>query len=104
MSFDDNFAADCLPEIYETFGLDAQVTRGADAAVPVRIVIDRNQERIGDYGQVVTRVDRVRCMASQWTFRQGDVIAWTDRFGAQSKPVEIENENDGMESYGVLHG
>lgn len=104
MSFDDDFAADCLPDIYEEFGIDALVTRGAADAVPVRIVIDRNQERLGELGQVVGRIDRVRCMATQWTFAQGDVVAWTDRFGAQTKPVELENENDGMESFGVLHG
>ncbi|HVI60132.1 MAG TPA: hypothetical protein VM619_14835 [Luteimonas sp.] len=104
MSFDDDFAATDLLDIYETFGVDATVARGAAAAVPLRIVVDRNQARLGDYGQVVARIDRVRCMASDWTFRQGDVVAWTDRFGAHSKPIEVENENDGMESFGVLNG
>lgn len=104
MSFDADFAADCLPDIYEVFGVEATITRGGGAAVPVRIVVDRNQARLGDYGQVVARVDRVRVQVAQWSWRQGDVVAWSDQFGSHSKAVEVERENDGLESFGVLHG
>ena len=104
MSFDDTFAASDLVDIYETFGEDAMVTRALAGPVPVRIVVDRNQERLGDHGQVIGRVDRVRCMVAQWTFAQGDRIAWTDRLGAHDKQVEGSTDNDGLESYGVLHG
>lgn len=104
MSFDDDFAADGLVDIYETFGVDAFVTRGADAAVPVRIVVDRNQEQLGEFNQVVARVDRVRCQVSEWTWQQGDALAWTDRLGSHSKRVEGQTDNDGLEAFGVLHG
>lgn len=104
MAFDDDFAAADLVDIYEVTGIDATVTRGAAAPVPVRIVVDRNQERIGDAGQVIGRVDRVRCQVSQWTFDRGDHVAWIDRLGSHTKRVESEAENDGLESFGVLYG
>lgn len=102
--FDNVFAAETLPQLYDTFGTDGTVQRGVAAAVPVRIIVDRDQEQLGEFGQVVARVDRVRCMTSQWTLQQGDVVAWTDRLGAHSKPVEVQVESDGLESWGVLHG
>lgn len=104
MSFDDDFAASSLPGIYDAVGTDATVLRAPAAAVPVRIIVDRNQARIGEYGQVVARVDRVRVMVSQWALREGDVLAWSDRLGAHSKAVESLDGNDGLESSGVLHG
>lgn len=104
MAFDDDFAAEALVDIYETFGIDATVTRGAAAAVPLRIVVDRNQAQLGEVGQVVARVDRVRCRVSQWTFDRGDHVSWSDRLGTHAKRVESEAENDGLESFGVLYG
>lgn len=149
MSFDDDFAADALPDIYAATGVDGTVTRvttvqGAPASgavdgtettttvdettgvattvvivtdlaagtvvttttvvAPLRLVVDRNQERLGEFGRVIGRVDRVRCQTAQWTLQQGDTLAWTDRLGAHSKRVESQAEDDGLESYGVLHG
>ncbi|QDH70848.1 hypothetical protein [Marilutibacter alkalisoli] len=104
MSFDDDFAADALVDIYDTFGVDGTVQRGAAAPEPVRIIVDRDQERLGEYGQVIGRIDKVRCMIGQWTLQQGDVVAWTDRLGTHSKTVETQADDDGLESVGVLHG
>lgn len=104
MDFDDTFVAGALPTIYVTFGVDATVTRGIGPAVPVRIVVDRGQERVGEYGQVVARVDEVHARVAEWEFRQGDVVAWTDRLGSHSKAVESASLNDGLESTAVLHG
>lgn len=102
MSFDDDFAADELLDLYEDFGVDAIVTRGAELPVPVRIIVDRDQERLGEFGQVVARVDKLRCMSLHWQWRQGDQVAWTDRFGHHTRTVESQADADGLESWGVL--
>lgn len=104
MSFDDTFAASDLVDVYDTFGVAATVKRGTADPVPLRIVVDRNQARFGEMGQVIARIDRVRCQVSQWTFAQRDEVTWTDRLGTHTKRVETEEENDGLESFGVLHG
>lgn len=105
MSFDDDFAADSLPALYEEFGVDATVQRGLDAPVPgVRLIVDRGQERVGDFGSVIGRIDSVGFMCSQWTPVQGDVVRWTDRFGSHEKQIESLIFNDGLEARAVLHG
>lgn len=105
MSFDDDFAAAVLPDLYEEFGVDATVQRGLDAPVPgVRIIVDRGQERVGDYGSVIGRIDSLGFMCSQWAPVQGDVVRWTDRFGSQEKTIESVISNDGFEAKAVLHG
>lgn len=103
MSFDDTFAALDLREIYEAFGIDANVTRGGDTT-SVRIIVDRDQERYGTEGQVVARVDTVRAQKREWTFEQHDTVEWTDRLGFHSKQVQASVEDDGLESTGVLYG
>jgi len=103
VSFDAEFAAQVLPDLYEQAGVDAMVSRGGIAS-PVRIVVDRDQESMGDHHQVIGRVDRVRCQLSQWDFRGGDRVVWTDHLGAHDKEIERRLNNDGLESYGVLHG
>ena len=104
--FDAMFASAHLPTLYATFGRDATVTRGVGAPVPVRIVLNRASEALGDYGQVVARVDRVQFQASQWKPQAGDVVAWTDGFGSHSKAVEGEPQaiTEGLEWEAVLHG
>lgn len=103
MSFDADFAAQVLPGLYIRAGVDAVITR-ASVPTPVRIVVDRDQQEVGEHGQVIGRVDRVRCQVAQWDFQRGDTVAWTDHLGSHSKQVERRLDNDGLESYGVLHG
>lgn len=104
MSFDDDFTADALPELFEAFGIDATVQRGADAAVPVLVIINRAQARLGEFGQVVARVDTVEFMLSQWSPQQGDRVVWTDRMGTAAKSVTSEIDCDGFVAKAVLHG
>ena len=105
MSFDDAFAADALVDLYAEFGVDATVQRGAAAPAPARIVVNYGQEVYGEYGQVVGRVTEVRFQCAQWMPAQGDLVAWTDRFGSHSKPVEsAARGDDGLEAVAVLHG
>lgn len=105
MSFDDDFAAAVLPDLYAEFGVDATVQRGIAEPVPgVRLIVDRGQERIGDFGSVVGRIDSISFMCSQWTPVQGDVVRWTDRLGAHEKTIESVISNDGFEAKVVLHG
>lgn len=104
MSFDDDFAADELPALYDAFGVDGTARRGADVATPVRIIVDRDQQRLGEYGTTIGVMDTVSFMRAQWEPQQGDVIEWTDRRGAHSKRVESKLRDDGLEAVVVLHG
>lgn len=104
MSFDDDFAADGLIAIYDEFGINGTARRGADVSVPVRIIVDRDQQRLGEYGSSVGVMDTVSFMRSQWLPQQGDVIEWTDRHGSHSKRVESKLRDDGLEAVAVLHG
>lgn len=104
MNFDAFFVAAAVPAMFASFGVDAQVTRGAAMPVPVRIVVVRNVARLGEYGQVVTRVDTVDMQLTQWQPQQGDVFAWTDQLGSHSKALTAEIEDDGFVAKAVLHG
>lgn len=102
--FDTLFAADQLPSLYASFGVDATVQRDGDAPVPVRIIVDRGQENVGEQGRVYGLMDVVSFQSAEWVPLRGDTIAWTDRLGAHSKRVETVIGDDGLESKAVLHG
>ena len=104
MSFDDLELMDMHADLFEEFGVDATVVRATALPLPVRVVIDRGVERIGEFGTVAGRVDVASFMVSQWEPRQGDLLAWTDRLGAHEKRVESLVENDGFVAKAVLHG
>ncbi|HIY72256.1 MAG TPA: hypothetical protein H9827_12415 [Candidatus Luteimonas excrementigallinarum] len=104
MSFDDLDLMDMHEDLFEEFGVDASVTRAPDSPATVRVVIDRGIERLGEFGQVIGRVDVASFLVSQWEPRQGDVLIWTDRLGTHTKPVESLQENDGFVAKAVLHG
>ena len=106
--FDALFATSpsALPGLYAAFGKDATVTRGVAAPVKVRVVINRGTQVLGDYGQVVARVDHVLFQATQWTPQAGDIVAWTDILGSFSKAIEGAPTaiSNGLEWEAVLHG
>jgi hypothetical protein len=104
VSFDDDMLAQMHVDMFATFGVDATAQRGGDEAKPVRIVVDRGQERIGEFGQVVGRVDAVDFLVAQWRPERGDVVAWTDRLGAHSKRIDQAVSDDGFVARVVLHG
>lgn len=102
--FDTLFAADQLPSLYAAFGKDATVKRGAAAAVPVRIIVDRGQESIGEHGRVYGLIDTVSFQVAEWEPVPGDVVSWTDHLGSHTKTVEASLSNDGLEAKVVVHG
>ena len=104
MSFDDDFASVALPGLFEEFGLDATVRRGAGDAVPARIIVRRDAPQLGEFGQVVALVTTVDFMVSQWEPEQGDLVAWSDRFGTHSRRIAREPSNDGFVARAVLNG
>lgn len=104
MSFDDDVFGPMHASLFETFGVDATVTRGADAAVPARVVVSRDQEMLGEHGQYVQRVDVIETLVAEWTPSQGDVFAWTDRLGNHSRKVDKRISDDGFVAKAVLHG
>ena len=48
MTFDDLDLMDMHEDLFEEFGIDGTAQRGDDAAVAVRLVIDRGAERVGE--------------------------------------------------------
>lgn len=86
--------------LFGVFGVDATAQRGADAPVPVTVVIDHNVEVLGEHGQVVQRVDRISLRNSEWVAQQGDVVV----IGAKSRKVDRPLDDDGLVNTAVLHG
>ncbi len=104
MSFDDDFALSALRELYAAFGVDALVTRGTEVGVPVRIIVNRGEVRLGEYGQAVGLVDSVSFLSEQWKPKQGDTVTWSDRMGDHTKRVERPRRDDGLEVEVTLNG
>ena len=98
-AFDDAMAAADV-ELFAFFGTAATAQRGVDAAVPVTVVVDRNVEILGEYGQVVQRVDRISLRNSEWIAQHGDVIV----IGVESRKVDKPLDDDGLVNRAVLHG
>ena len=87
-------------DLFEAVGEDATAQRGADPAVPVRVIVDRGVVRLGEYGEAVGRVDVVSFMRDQWIPKQGDVIT----IGASARKVDTLEADDGFVSKASLHG
>ena len=100
----DQAIAEMFEAVFDEHGIAATVQRGAAAAQPVRIIVNRGVPRYGEYGQVVGTSTVVDMQLSQWQPQQGDVLAWTDRLGVHSKTISAEIDGDGMVAKAVLHG
>lgn len=93
--------ADMHADLFQVFGRDAFVQRGADAAVPVVVVLDQGVQRYGSNGEVVATVDVVSFQALEWVPQGGDLVT----IGAGwSKRVDTLQDNDGFVSTAVMHG
>lgn len=104
MSFHDDFTAGPLRDLYAVFGVDGTVKRGT-AEAPVRIIVKRDQEQIGDYGQAVACVTTVDVRVSEWpSLKEGDIVTWSDHLGAHSRKVDKCVKANGCITRGVLHG
>jgi hypothetical protein len=86
--------------LFDEFGEDATVQRGADAPVAVRVYIERGIEQLGEYGRVVARVTMASFLNSEWTPAQGDVLVW----GSNTRTVQSVDSDDGEVTKVVLHG
>jgi hypothetical protein len=86
--------------LFSAFGVAATAQRGADPAVAVTVVIERNIAKLGDYGQVVGRVDKISLRNREWIAQQGDVIV----IDGNSRKVDTPENDDGLVNVAVLHG
>lgn len=86
--------------IFDTFGVPAQVRRGADAPRPLRVVVRDGVERLGEYQQVIGRARHVQARSPEWVFQRGDRLTLEDGTLA----VEALVSNDGHVNEAVLHG
>jgi len=101
MSFDTAIAG-MHTSLFDAFGVDGGVVRGTDAAVPVRVVINRNTEKFGDYGQVTGRITTADFLSAQWIPKQGDVVTITG--SGEVLKVEKKHADDGFVATAVIHG
>lgn len=104
MSFDEAFAADTLPMLYEQFGIDATVQRGEAAPVPVRVIIDYSVQQAGQGGQVLAEYDQASFMVAQWRPEKSDVLVYSNRFGPTTRRVGSIISDDGFEAKVVIRG
>lgn len=86
--------------LFDVFGEDATVQRGVAAAVPVRVVVERGVQKLGDYGQVIARVNTVTFNNAQWQPQQGDVLVYS----SGTRKVESIDSDDGFVTVAVLNG
>lgn len=86
--------------LFDEFGDDATVQRGADAPVALRVFVERGVEKLGDYGQVVARVTKVTFRNSEWIPQQGDVVS----LPGLTRKVESTELDDGYVTTAVLNG
>lgn len=99
MSLDSRFAG-MDDVLFDEFGIDATVQRGADPAVPVRVIIDEGVQRVGEYGQIVGQVTVASFKVPQWRPKQGDVLT----IDGVPRPVQTIDSDDGYVARAVLHG
>nr|WP_308006587.1 hypothetical protein [Xanthomonas albilineans] len=100
----DAIFADAAVDLFAEQGVPATVQRGGDAPVEVTIIVQRNQERLGNYGVAVSCVDTVAFLVAAWTPQSGDVVVWTDLLGTHTRKVDGLPANDGFVATAVLHG
>lgn len=102
MSRFDAAIADMDDVLFDEFGAGdgVTVTRGAAAAVPVRVVLQRGVAKLGDYGQVVARVTTAMFINTEWVPQQGDVLNLADG----DRKVDSIGDDDGYATTVVLHG
>ena len=91
-------------ELFDLLGDDATITRGVFTEL-ARVIVQRAQEQIGDYGQASACVTTVDVRVSEWpSLKEGDIVAWSDHLGAHSRKVAKCVKADGYITQGVLHG
>lgn len=103
MTFPDDLV-DVHADVFDEIGVDATVQRGADAPVPVRIVVTHGRQKLGEFGQVIARQDRVDFLVAQWRPEQGDTVVWTDHLGAHTRKVATPEDDNGYVAKAVLRG
>lgn len=86
--------------LFDAFGVDGSVVRGVAAPVPVRVVLTRGVERLGEYGQVVARVTTASFRNREWAPRPGDVLT----VDARTRAIDDILKDDGYVAEAVLHG
>ena len=86
--------------LFAVFGVAATAQRGTNPSVAVTVVVERNVARLGDYGQVVARVDKISLRNREWIAQAGDTIV----IDAVSRKVESTEDDDGLVNVAVLHG
>lgn len=98
-AFDDAMAmAD--DSLFAAFGVDATAQRDVDPPVRLTVVLDRNLQLLGEYGQVVGKVDKISLRNREWVAQQGDTIT----IDGIDRKVDKPESDDGLVNVAVLYG
>lgn len=92
--------ADAHADLFDALGVDAFVQRGADPALPVRVVVEDGVARVGEYGQVIGRNTMVNFLRVQWVPARGDLVT----IDGGTRKVDAIDTDDGIVARVVLHG
>lgn len=87
-------------DLFELEGVDATVQRGADAPVPVRVILEEGRQVFGEYGQTVGQVRIAHFLVAQFLPAEPDVLT----VGASSWAIDSVPKNDGLVAEAVLRG
>jgi hypothetical protein len=91
---------DAHADLFDALGVDAFVQRGADAPVPVRVVVEDGVARVGEYGQVIGRNTCVNFLRAQWIPARADLVT----IDGSTRKVDAIDTDDGIVARVVLHG
>jgi hypothetical protein len=87
-------------DLVADFGQPATVRRGADVAVAVTIVLDKETRAAGEFGETTAVVPLVRFRTAEWRPKSGDIVSVA---GGDRRVDRIDAE-DGYVTTAVLYG
>lgn len=87
--------ADAAAVIHEDFGFDALYLAPGAAAVPCRVVEERNVEQIGDMGQVIERRTALSFLASEVPVPERGAIVEEVAPGTRRWTIDRVADDDG---------
>lgn len=93
-------------DLFDEYGQNGSIVRGANAPVPVRVIVNEGVERVGEYGQSIGHVMVVHFLVSEFRPQQRDVLTLLDTLGETvwTKPVASVDKGDGYVVQAVMHG
>lgn len=87
-------------DIFAALGTDATVQRGANAAVPVRVVVTDSEETTGQHSQRIGNERHLQFIKAAWDPKAGDLVT----IAGVAQRVHRIVKDDGHVVEVVVHG